>query len=686
MFFMLGCSGTTSVGPHPDGGSSDSGTGDGLQGGEQSAPCPQTACAVDRLCHQGRCVEDHGPCAKDDDCQDDTYCEAGHCIGYVETGKSHDPNCEQGAFKPEQLVAPQVKCKWDAQEVVTMPVVADLDGDAKPEILFIDITGHLVAISGQDCSERFNLTGAGLHWCSHLAVGDLDADGKPEIVAIDTLNRVVVLSNQGAVLATSEAAAGTGTYRCSGAAIANLDGQGNAEIVYEGMALRYEAGKLTTLYNVPAPLAGPYAVLLSAVADVDGDGTPELLTGNRILDGMTGVDKTPAAVAAFAAGWVAVADFDKTTPGPEIVLVSSQSATASVLRVYAPQTGAVVFGPYSFDTRYGGPPTVADFDGDGEPEIGVAGYSSYLVFDRECAVTPLPAHCVEPGIRWRKTTRDNSSSVTGSSVFDFNGDGRAEVVYRDECWLRVYDGKDGKALFAQTVNSGTGTEMPVIADVDGDGHAEIVVSSDGAAVGACPAEADLGLPVGPATKGVLVLQDPQDRWMPSRPIWNQHTYHITNVGDDGSIPLKETPNWQSYNNYRQNVQGKIDDKEPGLDLTARKHVGVDTASDCVQHWILLAELCNRGSRAAPAGLSGTFYRGDPRSGGTKICTATTTGELKAGSCETVQCDYAQPPKDPIDLWFVADDDGSGAGREAECKEANNLAHMPGISCPGISID
>jgi hypothetical protein len=55
-------------------------------------------------------------------------------------------------------------------------------------------------------------------------------------------------------------------------------------------------------------------------------------------------------------------------------------------------------------------------------------------------------------------------------VFDFNGDGSAEVVYRDACWLRVYDGKTGKVRFAQYITSGTGLELPVIADVDNDNH------------------------------------------------------------------------------------------------------------------------------------------------------------------------------------------------------------------------
>ncbi|MEZ4272531.1 MAG: hypothetical protein R3C68_14215 [Myxococcota bacterium] len=43
-------------------------------------------------------------------------------------------------------------------------------------------------------------------------------------------------------------------------------------------------------------------------------------------------------------------------------------------------------------------------------------------------------------------TRDGSSKQTGTSVFDFQGDGRAEVLYGDECFFRVYNGQTGEVF------------------------------------------------------------------------------------------------------------------------------------------------------------------------------------------------------------------------------------------------
>ena len=80
-----------------------------------------------------------------------------------------------------------------------------------------------------------------------------------------------------------------------------------------------------------------------------------------------------------------------------------------MIRIYHPVTGKTIFGPYTFGTRWGGPPTVADFDGDGDPEVAAAGFAEYYVFDQECTKTPRPKHCAAEGVRWKKVTQDRSS-------------------------------------------------------------------------------------------------------------------------------------------------------------------------------------------------------------------------------------------------------------------------------------
>lgn len=66
----------------------------------------------------------------------------------------------------------------------------------------------------------------------------------------------------------------------------------------------------------------------------------------------------------------------------------------------------------------------------------------------------------------------------------------------------------------------------------------------------------------PGAQGVFVLEDPEDLWVAARSLWNQHTYHITNIREDGTVPLNETLNWSVWNNLRQNVGPNPEDSAP----------------------------------------------------------------------------------------------------------------------------
>jgi hypothetical protein len=104
----------------------------------------------------------------------------------------------------------------------------------------------------------------------------------------------------------------------------------------------------------------------------------------------------------------------------------------------------------------------------------------------------------------------------------------------------VYDSIDGSVLLQTSRASGTLSEYPVVADVDNDGSAEIVVVSNRYA----------GLP----DPTVQVIRDVEDRWIQARRIWNQHAYHVTNVREDGTIPQFEPPHWHTVNTFRTNAQ------------------------------------------------------------------------------------------------------------------------------------
>ena len=129
-------------------------------------------------------------------------------------------------------------------------------------------------------------------------------------------------------------------------------------------------------------------------------------------------------------------------------------------------------------------PAVGDIDGDGCDEIVGLKDKTYL-----------SAYKLHPtkGVLYEYWTIPHSdiSGQTGITLFDFNGDGMQEIVYRDETLLRIINGS-GKShitgndtikygrriaynLASVGIKSPTKSERPVVAQVLGDGATQIVI-------------------------------------------------------------------------------------------------------------------------------------------------------------------------------------------------------------------
>ncbi|NJM09147.1 VCBS repeat-containing protein, partial [Candidatus Gracilibacteria bacterium] len=423
-------------------------------------------------------------------------------------------------------------------QVIMAPAVADLNDDGIADIVFSafagnspEANGHLVALSGRDGQTLFVVSDPAydLRGTGSLAVGDINNDGSPEILAVGepvtstqfsgTRDRLLAFTAAGVPLWAIHL---NQNIERGGAAVAQFDTDPEAEIVV-GAALIQHDGTISWQgsFGRGDNRDGP----LSIVADLDMDGTPEIVTGNTAYRADGSVYWRNSGL---SDGFPAVADFDGDS-FPEIVVVSNgrvrlheHTGTVSWTSAALPGGGA------------GGAPTIADMDADGQPEIGVAGAARYVVLEGNGT------------IRWTAVTDDSSSNTTGSSVFDFDGNGQAEIVYADEQQLRIYQVPSDPAstslnvIWAIPSTSFTGYELPVIVDVDGDSNAEIVKVSN-----------NYGRSGG--TTGIAVYGDASDTWVATRPIWNQHSYHVTNINDTGTIPTAEEPSWTRFNNYRQNV-------------------------------------------------------------------------------------------------------------------------------------
>jgi len=559
-------------------------------------------------------------------------------------------------------------------EVAVAPAIADVDADGTPEVVFVayhhssKVTskGMLVMLDGKTGKEELTIPHTKYNfyrWCG-MAVGNLDADKQLEIVAIELTKGVVVLEHDGtekwSTSAGSLKAITTGS-RQPYPAIADIDADGKPEIIVGGVVLS-AAGKV--LFD--KGLIGRNSnVVLSTAADLDEDGKLEVVGGNVVYDHKgKQVWKSSA-----PDGFAAVADMDK-DGWADVINVS-----AGYVRVLRGKDGKVIFGPVAIPGGgHGGGATVGDFDNDGRPEFSSAGKGKYAVYDLDCKPGAPKKYCPSGstnGILWSVTTQDISSSTTGSSLFDFEGDGTVEVVYNDECHLYVLDGKTGKTLMKVDSTSQTAAEYPLIADVDGDGNSEFVIPAND-----CQIVRDKCKP--PGTKGITVFGDSQDRWVRTRTVWNQHTYHLTNVTATGQIPAKEERNWdkKGLNNFRQNAQGAGVFNAPDLTVSLEAKL-----SGCPKSLQLRARATNSGSLGVKKGYKVAFYRITP-AGPQLLGVTTSTKDLLPGYNELITHTFTLPAGKlgPYDFQVKVDDDGTGKGTVPECNENNNTAGLTGVKC------
>ncbi len=640
-------------------------------------------CPEGEACIDGECVLGEGPCADDDECANDTYCDEGLCLPWSSRADGDSDETCVSLLPPDPgVLEPEIQCAWREGSVIMTPLVIDLDGlelDGRliPEIVFVtyaslgSTSGELVAITGDTCREIWREPVGDYRLCGELAAGDLDEDGLPDIVVVGNRRVQAFAGRLGIPMWSSEA-----VPQPNAPAIADADLDGDPDVVFANGVLDGATGRaLWSRSSAPNDWPVP------AVADVDLDGRPEIIRGSSIVDAATGIDETPAAMADSGQGVVAIGELDGDTPEPEIVVASSAGylgTPTSTIRVHRASDGEIVFGPFDMPLggRFAGVPTIADLDGDGRTEFAAAAGRQLNVYDFDCLGDARPAECEGEGVLWTRPVQDQSGAA-GVSVFDFQDDGKPEVVYADECFLRAYDGETGRATLAATHTSGTCFEVPVIADADGDGQSEIVQSENVSLVSCPEVDPETGTPYRGGVDGVTVYEDPEGRWVPSRPVWNQNSYHITNVNADGSIPSPEPNNWDSFNNYRQNEPGVGEPQElRSPDATVSR--GRVQRERCPERITLLATVANRGAGRLEAGARVVFYDRDPEEpDAEQLCDVATRISLGPGNRVDVECAFVPPPAgESIDVHVRVD----AADAVAECLEGNNATVFREVGC------
>ena len=368
-----------------------------------------------------------------------------------------------------------------------------------------------------------------------------------------------------------EPAFGTGVFAGGSGLLAagDLDGDGRVEIVVTDLVTVHAIHADGTLaWSRPwprtgqAPCAqGPHALGAAlSIADLDLDGVPEIIHYDTVLSADGSLAWTGSAGGGFQdfTSFSVAADVDPTSPGLELLAGNTcYSARGAVL--------------WHDDTLPEGAVAVGDVDGDGDPEIALAYVTELFLLDhrgRRLLPDSLPLGfftLLPPSVpvmaqldgdrgaeivvahqdlmhafdwvggplglreRWARPI-DDPSCCAGATAFDFDGDGIHEIAYRDHRGLHVFDGPTGAELAFEPFESGTAEEIPVVADVDGDCTAEIVVSGL------------MNLPGDSPHDSVIAYEVAGSE--PARRIWNQQVYDVSNVRDDATIPSPPVPPWQ----------------------------------------------------------------------------------------------------------------------------------------------
>ncbi len=279
------------------------------------------------------------------------------------------------------------------------------------------------------------------------------------------------------------------------------------------------------------------------LADMDNDGQLEVVAGNTIykVTNTNGSFRTTGSILAQVTtvtdGFVSVADINMDGQLDVVLINGATGQTGSAkpkLTVWTLKkngttiTGEIIAGPVEpSDNGAGGSRVfIGNVDNDIEPELFFS-YASRLVrFDYNKNASQVANKLQQT---WITTTSDLSGGTT-LSMFDFDQDGKAELVYRDQTDLRIIDGSDGSNRETFPCYSATHSEYPVVVDFNGDGHADILVS------GAENEDASWDRPPGNADVRIYWFSGEDNDWAPARTVWNQHGYNTVHVNEDLTIP------------------------------------------------------------------------------------------------------------------------------------------------------
>lgn len=624
--------------------------------------------APTEICNNG--IDDDGDGLID--CYDQDCTCTGQCDNFYYT------TCAADCFFVPPCDSITLGIQWTAQaETGTYsPLVAgDMDRDGIPEIVTYRVEGNeIYIIDGATGATKVQINSpVQLAGGTAPAMADLDNDGYGEFVIVGNDQFLRCYNHLGALLWTSPAPVGYGFQaRFSVPNIADFDHDGWPEVnvgnqVYSGQtgALLASGGAALSSGEHPARAATGFSfaspVAIDALPDAfcpDCDGL-EIVAGNQVLSVnlVTGaVIPVVTAPAPFTDGFTSIADFDR--DGDLDAIVQGRKGGLNTVYCWDIQTPAILREYQLLNDWVEGASrvNVADLNGDGQLEISFVGYPWLYALKND--FTPL----------WILPNTD-VSSITCSSVYDFCGDGSADVIYRGQTKLQVLEGATGQVKWEDDCLSLTHIENPLVLDVDGDGQTEIVIecgTNGSSNTGTVVAYEAVGLP------GIS-----------SRRVWNQHAYFNTNINEDLSVPRYQQNPHIVGDSLRMNgfLNQFFNPTFPAPD-GALSAPAITCLGDSIEVSITV---CNYGDNAMPLQTPVSAYRGNPQTSPALWLGMAPLGfDLAPDSCRTFRVRLPRIANDSV--FIVLNDNNSQPAPFSlsqdfpvtaigECEFANNIAAL-----------
>ncbi len=290
------------------------------------------------------------------------------------------------------------------------------------------------------------------------------------------------------------------------------------------------------------PNWAPFRQLPPVVADLDGDGQVEIVSGGDVFKLVGGQwtlawqwQRLPGSLTWFEPNSVLVADLDGDGKA-EVVFQAEWDPDYTGRRrgfvIYnADGTLKNAFVVPTWDLAL---PIIEDVDGDGVPEIVFSARGIIYAYHGDgsllwAAVMPdddgtQPGDATEVHY-WPQPVGDRTRAGNGIQVYDLQLDGAKEVIANGNFRIAIIDGRTGAVKWS--VHHGgyyANNGVPMIVDADGDGHAEIFSAAAGG-----------GICQYCATLDTVPFAGEHRDWAPAPLIFNQASYNPWAIDDAGVI-------------------------------------------------------------------------------------------------------------------------------------------------------